>query len=277
MNAGGRAERRAGGKGTNSKACKTALKAEIVALLFVLAGTAVQAQDRLEPVRACTEDYPLTLRFYEQETWRLLHVRNANWGVICLPSFRAESSIVYDGDAQALVLTVVVGTTLWINVRQATQEWIDKGHFFETVAFDEPRNYQPPALKTTVLPISGTLARKLERLWTAAVAQTEENGMHVYDGCTWLFFANGKRGKAHAIKDGWTRVPRLVKLADGLGNAIVEQDEGALEALEQEVDLLQRLFEEESGTATESVSRQERQERKGCQEESGRMAEGETE
>lgn len=243
MNVGGSAERQAAGKGTDSKECKTALKAGLVALLFVLAGTAVQAQDRLEPARGYPADYPLSLRFYEQETWRLLHVRNATWGVICLPSFFPESSIVYDERAQALVLTAVEGTTLWRNVTQATEERIDKGRFIDIVPLDEPRNYQTPSLKTTVLPVSGTLAQKLERLWNAILAQTEENGMHVCDGCTWLFFANGKRGKVHAIKDGWTRVPRLVKLADGLGKAIVEQDEGALEALEKEVDLLQRLFE----------------------------------
>lgn len=236
-------------KGADFKECKTVLKAGIVALLLVFAGTVVQAQDRLEPARGYPADYPLFLRFYEQETWRLLHVRNATWGVICLPSFFPESSIVYDERAQALVLTAVEGTTLWRNVTQATVERIDKGRFIDIVPLDEPRNYQTPSLKTTVLPVSGTLAQKLERLWNAILAQTEKNGMHVCDGCTWLFFANGKRGKVHAIKDGWTRVPRLVKLADGLRKAIVEQDEGALEALEKEVDLLQRLFEEGKGTA----------------------------
>ena len=121
MNVGGSAERQAAGKGTDSKECKTALKAGLVALLFVLAGTAVQAQDRLEPARGYPADYPLSLRFYEQETWRLLHVRNATWGVICLPSFFPESSIVYDERAQALVLTAVEGTTLWRTVTQATE------------------------------------------------------------------------------------------------------------------------------------------------------------
>ena len=168
MNVGGSAERQAAGKGTDSKECKTALKAGLVALLFVLAGTAVQAQDRLEPARGYPADYPLSLRFYEQETWRLLHVRNATWGVICLPSFFPESSIVYDERAQALVLTAVEGTTLWRNVTQATEERIDKGRFIDIVPLDEPRNYQTPSLKTTVLPVSGTLAQKLERLWNAS-------------------------------------------------------------------------------------------------------------
>lgn len=223
---------------------KSALKAGIVALLSVLAGTAVHARDRLEPAVPYPADSPLSLRFYERETWRLLHVRNAPWGVIRLPSFFPESSIVYDERAQALVLTAVEGTTLWRNVTQATEERIDKGHSIEIVPLDEPRDYQAPAVKTTVLPVSGTLAKKLERLWTAAVDKTEENDALMRDGCTWLFFANGKRGKAHAIQDGWTRVPRLVDLADALAKAVAAQDAEALGALEQEVEGLHALFEE---------------------------------
>lgn len=220
------------------------MKTGIVALLCLLAGTAVHAQDRLEPARPYPDNYGLSLRFYEQETWRLLNARNAAWGVLRLPSFSPESSIVYDGDAQALVHTAVEGTTIWRNVTQATEERIDKGHFIDIVPLDEPRDYQAPALKTTVLPVSGTLAKKLERLWTTAVARTEESGMHVRDGCTWLFFADGNRGKAHAIETGWTRVPRLVGLADALAKAVAAQDAEALGALEQEVDSLQALFEE---------------------------------
>ncbi|MBR6022748.1 MAG: hypothetical protein IK066_10090 [Kiritimatiellae bacterium] len=220
------------------------MKTGIVALLCLLAGTAVHAQDRLEPARPYSADYPLSLRFYEQETWRLLHVRNAPWGVIRQPSFFSESSIVYDERTQALVLTAVEGTTLWRNVTQATEERIDKGHFIDIVPLDEPQNYHPPALNTTVLPISGTLARKLGRLWSTAVARTEENDMHVRDGCTWLFFADGKRAKAHSFGSGWTRVPRLVDLADALSKAVAAQDAEALLALEQEVDAIQCLFEE---------------------------------
>ena len=218
------------------------MKAGIVALSFVLAGTVVHAQDRLEPAKACPADFPLSLRFYEEETWRLLNARKAAWGRIRLPSFFPESSIVYDGEAQALVHTTVEGTMLWRNVTQATEKRIDKGDWIDIVPLDEPQNYQAPALKTTVLPISGTLAGKLERLWKAALARTEDSGLRMLDGCVWQFFADGKRGQIHAIGNGWTRVPRLVRLLEDLEKAILAQDAEALGALEPEVDALQALF-----------------------------------
>lgn len=76
----------------------------------------------------------------------------------------------------------------------------------------------------------------------AALARIEDSGMRMLDGCIWQFFADGKQGQIHAIGDGWTRVPRLVRLQAALEKAILEQDTEALDALEPEVDVLQALF-----------------------------------
>lgn len=226
------------------------MKKIVIVVLLVLAGAAAQAQDRLEPVTVQTDDHPFSLlvRFYEQETWRLLNPRNANWGVLCLPSFRSESSIVYDETAKALVYSVVEGTTLWRTLNRAIEEEFPTG----MGDFAAPKNYQVPAVKTAVLPISGRLAEKLERLWNTALAKTEENSIHGLDGCEWQFFADGKQATArYPFPDGWTRIPRLIRLLKDFEHAIVSQGHEALGPLEQEVDALQRLFEESLGTAPE--------------------------
>lgn len=216
------------------------MKYALLALLLVLAPAAARAQDRLEPVATFPTDS--LLGFYERETWRLLNARNAQWGVLRLPAFTPESSIVYDAQAQALVHTVVEGSTLWRAVMRAFERAFEEGNPARDV---EPagQNYRAPPVKTTVLPVPGTLAGKLERLWNAALAQTEDSGMRMLDGCIWQFFADGKHGQIHAIGDGWTRVPRLVRLLEDLEKAILAQDGEALVSLEEEADALQGLFE----------------------------------
>lgn len=215
------------------------MKNALIALLLVLAPAAARAQDRLEPVATFPTD-PL-LGFYERETWRLLNARNAQWGVLSLPSFRPESSIVYDAQAQALVHTTVEGTTIWRAVTRAIERAFEEGNPARDVE-TAGQNYRAPPVKTTVLPVPGTLAGKLERLWKAALARTEDSGMRMLDGCVWQFFADGQQGQIHAIGDGWTRIPRLVRLLGALEKAILSRDAGALGALEPEVDALQALF-----------------------------------
>ena len=222
------------------------MKKLVLAVLLVLGANALQAQDCLEPIRESKEDSPLCLRFYGQETLRLLNPHHADWGVICLPSLSTESSLTYDAQSQALIYTRIDGI-LWSNVCDATTERIDERtengfEYIREIDLDEIRDYHAPATKSRSLAIPNKMAKKLKRLWAVAIKGVKKNDMIVLDGCEWRFFADGKSARAHYIGNDWVRVPRLVKLVDDLMKVVQEDDASQLPSLEMEADEIYRLF-----------------------------------
>ena len=224
------------------------VKKNILAFLFVLIGTVLQAQDRLEPVSNDTERTPLISRIYHQEMWRLLNRRNAKWGVFIRPSPLSqdgESSLTYDARSHALVYTKVEGR-LWNNVHKAVrvEKRVYEGNVVKEIIYShEPQNYQEPSTKVCVLPIPNRMARNLKKLWVSAVKITEANDIMIFDGTDFVFFANGKKAAVTGCDSGWVRVPRLLSLEYNLEKAVKNKDFEALPALEQEAIELRKLFE----------------------------------
>ena len=207
---------------------------------FVFVGMTAQAQDRLEPVR--TNHTALCLRMYRQEYMRLLNVHNAKWGVFRRPSNMTESSLTYDERARTLVYTEIEGF-LWGNVTKATTKRIEERNSVRIIDLEEPQNYQAPSTTTTLLPIPNHMAKNLKKLWDAAARNPEQVDWTTLDGCTWEFFVNGKRAKAHSFRKDWTRVPRLTQLVDNLMEAVSNKDTETLLQLEQETIELRQQFE----------------------------------
>ena len=96
-------------------------------ILLLTLGMAATAQDRLEPVRKLTKEDGLCITFYEQELWRLLNPKNAEWGVFRDIELKTEASLTYDEQTHSLVFTQIDGI-LWGIVRDATTKRIDKGN-----------------------------------------------------------------------------------------------------------------------------------------------------
>lgn len=91
-------------------------------------------------------------------------------------------------------------------------------------------------------PIPESTAGKLKAIWTVAINSAEENDMTVLDGCSYEFFANGKKAQTHGFKENRVRVPRLTALADSLMLLTKEGDANALQQLQGEIDELYMLF-----------------------------------
>ena len=215
----------------------------LLCILLLLAGTATQAQDRLEPYRERTEEDGLSTVFYEQELWRLLNPNNAEWGVLRDIELMTEASLTYDAETHSLVFTEIDGI-LWGIVIDATTKRIEKGN---TVRFKDrkkvKRSYKAPGTKSISLAIPDEMAGKLKALWLAAVSTPAKNELCLLGGVTFTYFADGKKaeGKGGKIRD-WIRVPRLSALASNLIKAVQEQDSEMLLQLEPEIDELYKLF-----------------------------------
>lgn len=213
----------------------------LLSFLLLLASTIAMAQDRLEPTVQPTEDAPLCTKLYYQEIWRLITADNAEWGVVRCPSNMSESSLTYDATASALVYTQIDGI-LWDNVSSATTRRVEREGIVTIEHLTEHTDYKVPETKRATLPIPDSTAGKLRAIWTAAINSAEENDMAVLDGCSYVFFAEGKKAQAHGFKEDWVRVPRLTRLADALMLATKEGDANALQQLQGEIDELYLLF-----------------------------------
>ena len=213
-------------------------------ILFLSMGMAATGQDRLEPIRELTKEDGLWRTFYEQELWRLLNPKNAEWGVFRDIELMTEASLTYDAETHSLVFTEIDGI-LWGVVRDATTKRIDKGNtrWYKDLKRVK-RSYKAPGTKSTALTIPDSIADKLKTLWTIAVSTTAKNEMNCLGGVTWNFFVGEKRAKGHGAKDDWTRVPRLKDLAAKLIEAVQKQNVNILLQQEQEIDELFVLFSE---------------------------------
>lgn len=207
--------------------------------------TALQAQDRLEPIIELTKDDVLCMRFYKQELWRLLNPKNAEWGVFRDIELMTEASLTYDAASHSLVFTEIDGI-LWGDVCDATTKAIDKGNtrWYKHLKRVK-RSYKSPGTKSTALVIPDSIAKKIKTLWIAAVSTPTENDMNCLGGVTWEFFVGEKRAIGHGEKEDWIRVPRLKKLAANLIKAVQEQDINIVLQQEQEIDELCELFQKE--------------------------------
>ena len=212
-------------------------------ILLLTLGMAATAQDRLEPVRKLTKEDGLCMTFYEQELWRLLNPKNAEWGVFRDIELMTEASLTYDEENHSLVFTQIDGI-LWGIVRDATTKIIDKGNtrWYKDLKRVK-RSYKAPDTKSTALVIPDSIAKKLKTLWSIAVSTPAKNDLNLLGGVTWTFFADRQKaeGKGGEIRD-WVRVPRLCALASNLIKAVQEQDSNMLMQLEPEIDELHRMF-----------------------------------
>lgn len=213
-------------------------------ILLISMGITATAQDRLEPVRILTKEDGLCMTFYEQELWRLLNPKNAEWGVFRDIELMTEASLTYDAQNHSLVFTQIDGI-LWGIVQDATTKRIDKGNtrWYKDLKRVK-RSYKAPDTKSTALAIPDNIADKLKTLWTIAVSTPAENDMNCLGGVTWNFFVGEKRAKGNGEKDNWTRVPRLKNLAANLIEAVRKQDVNLVLQQEQEIDELIALFSE---------------------------------
>ena len=216
-----------------------------LSILIIVTGIAVQAQDRLEPCRELTKDDGLCMTFYEQELWRLLNPKNAEWGVFRDIELMTEASLTYDAASHSLVFTEIDGI-LWSDVCDATTKRIDKGNtrWYKDLK-KVKKSYKAPGTKSTTLAIPDSIAEKLKALWIAAVSTPEKNDLNCLGGTSWNFFVGEKRAVGHGEKEDWIRVPRLKKLAANLIKAVQEQDTKMLLQLEPEIDDLYELFHKE--------------------------------
>ena len=212
-------------------------------ILLLTLGMAATAQDRLEPVRKLTKEDGLCRTFYEQELWRLLNPKNAEWGVFRDIELMTEASLTYDEENHSLVFTQIDGI-LWGIVRDATTKIIDKGNtrWYKDLKRVK-RSYKAPGTKSISLAIPDGMANKLKALWLAAASTPAKNDLNLLGGVTWTFFADRQKaeGKGGEIRD-WVRVPRLCALASNLIKAVQEQDSEMLMQLEPEIDELYKLF-----------------------------------
>ena len=212
-------------------------------ILLLTLGMAATAQDRLEPVRKLTKEDGLCRTFYEQELWRLLNPKNAEWGVFRDIELMTEASLTYDEENHSLVFTQIDGI-LWGIVRDATTKRIDKGNtrWYKDLKRVK-RSYKAPGTKSISLAIPDGMANKLKALWLAAASTPAKNDLNLLGGVTWTFFADRQKaeGKGGEIRD-WVRVPRLCALASNLIKAVQEQDSNMLMQLEPEIDELHRMF-----------------------------------
>ena len=213
-------------------------------ILLLTLGMAATAQDRLEPVRKLTKEDGLCRTFYEQELWRLLNPKNAEWGVFRDIELMTEASLTYDEENHSLVFTQIDGI-LWGIVRDATTKIIDKGNtrWYKDLKRVK-RSYKAPDTKSTALVIPDSIAKKLKTLWSIAVSTPAENDMNCFGGVTWNFFIGEKRAQGNGEKENWTRVPRLKDLAAKLIEAVQKQNIDIVLQQEQEIDELIVLFSE---------------------------------
>jgi hypothetical protein len=215
----------------------------VLFILFLSMGMAAMAQDRLEPIRELTKEDGLHMTFYEQELWRLLNPKNAEWGVFRDIELMTEASLTYDAETHSLVFTQIDGI-LWSIVRDAASKRIEKGnHVWFKDRKKVKRSYKAPGTKSVSLAIPDKMASKLKALWLAAVSTPAKNDLNLLGGVTWTFFADRQKaeGKGGEIRD-WVRVPRLCALASNLIKAVQEQDSNMLMQLEPEIDELHRMF-----------------------------------
>lgn len=213
-------------------------------LLFIFLFSAwgiSHAQDRLEPFKQYNEDTALCLRLFRQELWSLLNPNDAQWGVIKSPSLMTESSLTYDAENNKLIYTEIDGI-LWGNVRNATTKRVDNGISISIINLKEVNNYTAPKTKTTSMPVSKSMIKKLNKLWLAAISKTAEFDLNVFDGTSYYLFADGKKAYTNGVKDDWVRVPRLQDLVDNLIKAVKEQDKKMLNSQKKEIDELYKLF-----------------------------------
>ena len=211
---------------------------KVTFIIFLCLGIAATAQDRLEPIRELTKEDGLCMTFYEQELWRLLNPKKAEWGVFRDIELMTEASLIYDAENHSLVFTQIDGI-LWGNVRDATTKKIDKGNtrWYKDLKRVK-RSYKAPGTKSISLAIPDSIAEKLKSLWIAAVSTPAENDMNCFGGVTWSFFVGEKRALAQGEKTDWTRVPRLKNLATNLIGAVQEHNINLVLQQEQEIDEL---------------------------------------
>ena len=98
---------------------------KVTFIIFLCLGIAATAQDRLGPIRELTKEDGLCMTFYEQELWRLLNPKNAEWGVFRDIELMTEASLTYDAENHSLVFTQIDGI-LWGDVRDATTKKLTK-------------------------------------------------------------------------------------------------------------------------------------------------------
>lgn len=210
----------------------------IFSFLSILIGIAAQAQDRLEPFRERTKEDGLCSVFYQQELWRLLNPKNAEWGVLRNIELMTEASLTYDAATHSLVFTEIDGI-LFGFVRDATTKRIDKRNFRR---YKARKRVKKSGTKSMSLAIPDSMANKLKALWLAAVTTPANNDLRILDGVIWVYFVDGKKAQGQGWVDGWNRVPRLNALTDKLIKAVQKQDSDTLLQLEQEIDELYQLF-----------------------------------
>ena len=216
----------------------------VLFILFLSMGMAAMAQDRLEPVRELTKEDGLHMTFYEQELWRLLNPKNAEWGVFRDIELMTEASLTYDAETHSLVFTQIDGI-LWSIVCDATTKRIGKGNsrWYKDLKRVK-RSYKAPDTKSISLVIPDSIAEKLKTLWTAAVSTPAENDLNILGGTTWTFFANGKKAKGKGRINDRGRVTRLSELAYNLIKTVKKQDANLILQQEQEIDELIAEFSE---------------------------------
>lgn len=211
-------------------------KFSLIAIIALLLSTfSAQAQDNLIPMEN-------TEGFYDKEISRLLIPSDMEFGMLCKPSFSAESSLTYNPEAHALVY-IMADNSIWSRTYRATHHLEKNEKKSNSWVYNELTNYHAPGTQMYILPISDEMAQDLKKLWKAAIKDAKPRIQNVLDGTGWEYFINGKRAKIQGDdKGGKGKVGDLINLTIELREAVRNHDAPKLEALHTKVKELYQKF-----------------------------------